>query len=301
MRFSRYLTAPLLLCLTAGGAYSQEGSPLIRIGVIADIQYGDLEAAGTRYYRNSLGKLEAAVADLNSEKVDFTVNLGDLTDRNPGDLAPVLDRLKALDRKVYNTTGNHDYVGISDNGLLYKQLDMPGGYYSFTYGKWRFIMLNTNEIASYSNLAGTGKESELAAMLGDIKAGGRNNDKSWNGGVGAKQMKWLTGLLEKARRKGENVLVVTHHPLFPAEEFTALNNLQILEVLSSFSCVKGVISGHHHTGAFGTYEGVPCITTEGMVETEKSNAYGILEIYKDRLVLRGKGRTQSYDIQFRGK
>lgn len=292
----KFLVFSVLSFLLLPVAYSQ---PLIRIGIIADIQYGDIDPAGTRYYRNSLKKLEDCVADLNNEKVNFSVNLGDLVDRNPADMEAVLTRLKALDQKVYNTTGNHDYVGITDNKALYKQLGMPAGYYSFRYGKWLFIMLNTNEIASYANVAGTGKEKELAGALERIKRNGRNNDKSWNGAISEKQMKWLTKLLKKADRKNVNVMVFSHHPLFPAKEFTALNDQEILETLASFSCVKGVISGHHHVGAFGTYKGIPCITTEGMVETESSNAYGVLDIYDDKFVLRGRGRTVTHEAGVR--
>ncbi len=297
----RWWSLVFLLILNFWGAdtYGQTTSPLIRIGVIADIQYGDVDPAGTRYYRNSLQKLEECVADLNTEKVDFSINLGDLVDRNPADMEAVLTRLKALDQTVYNTPGNHDYVGITDNKALYRQLGMPGEYYSVRRGKWLFIMLNTNEIASYANVAGTEKEKELAAALERIQKSGRINGKPWNGGISLKQTKWLTKLLKKAEKKGRNVMVLSHHPLFPEEGYTALNGKEILETLSSFSCVKGVISGHHHVGAFGTYKGIPCITTEGMIETENTNAYGVLDIYEDKFVLRGKGRTVTHEVRIR--
>lgn len=292
------LSIMYLFCLR-NQAYGQDAVPLIRVGIIADIQYGDLEAKGTRFYRNSLGKLESCIADLNRREVHFTLNLGDLTDRNPADLQPVVDRLKALDRRVYNITGNHDYVGVSNNKALYGQLDMPGGYYAFKQGKWLFVMLNTNEVASYANIAGTSKQKELEKMLERIRQDGRSNDKDWNGGVSARQMKWLRKLLGKAEKKQENVLVFSHHPLYPAKEFTALNDKEILQTLSGFSCVKGVISGHHHVGAFDTWQKIPCITTEGMIETEDTNAYAVLDIYEDRFVLTGIGRSRSYEIMLK--
>lgn len=292
----RCLLISILSFLSLTAAFSQ---PLFRIGVIADIQYGDIDPAGTRYYRNSLGKLEECIADLNREKVSFSVNLGDLVDRNPEDLDAVLSRLKSLDQKVYNTTGNHDYVGRTDNKALYKELGMPGEYYSFRYDNWLFIMLNTNEIALYANVKGTGKEKELTEMMAAISKRGRNNGARWNGGISAKQMQWLAKLLKKADRKKVNVMVLCHHPLFPAEEFTALNDQEILETLASYSCVKGVISGHHHPGASGIYKGIPCITTEGMIETENTNAYGVLDVYKDKFVLRGRGRTVTHEISIR--
>lgn len=298
--FSRLVVLSIvyLLCLQ-NQAYGQDAAPLIRVGIIADIQYGDLDAKGTRFYRNSLGKLESCIADLNRREVHFTLNLGDLTDRNPADLQPVLDRLKALDRKVYNITGNHDYVDVSNNKALYRQLDMPREYYAFKQGKWLFVMLNTNEVASYANIAGTSNEKELAKMLERIREDARSNDKDWNGGISARQMKWLKKLLGKAEKKQENVLIFSHHPLYPAKEFTALNDKEILQALSAFSCVKGVISGHHHVGAFDTWQQIPCITTEGMIETEDTNAYAVLDIYEDRVVLTGIGRSRSYEIMLK--
>jgi manganese-dependent ADP-ribose/CDP-alcohol diphosphatase len=283
--------------LLGSGDVSGQEKALLKVGVIADIQYGDIETAGTRFYRNSLQKLESAVAQLNSEKVDFSVNLGDLTDRRPEDLDPVLSLLNGLSAPVRNTTGNHDYVGITDNAALYKKLGMPSAYYSFEHKDWVFVMLNTNEVAAYSNVVGTDKEKELTVMLDRIQRSGRTNGKTWNGGISAKQMKWLSGVLKSAGKKKKNVLVFSHHPLYPAEGFTALNDKEILETLARYSCVRGVISGHHHVGALGTYKGITCITTEGMVETAGSNAFAVLEIYSDRFVLRGEGRSKTHEVE----
>ncbi|MFA7473775.1 MAG: metallophosphoesterase [Spirosomataceae bacterium] len=275
--------------------------PIMRIGVIADIQYADIEPAGTRFYRNSLKKLEDCVAELNREKVDFSVNLGDLVDRNPADLEAIMSRLRALHKPFYNTPGNHDYEGVDNNDQLYQRMGMPSSYYSFTNGNWTFIMLNTNEVASYANIKGTQLEQEHAELIRKIKERGRDNDRPWNGGVSKQQLKWLVKQLKKAQRKGQQVMVFTHHPLYPPFGATALNDQEILETLAGYACVKGVISGHHHTGEFGVYEGIPCITTEGMIETADTNAYGILEIYPEKFVLIGKGRTKSYEWELKPK
>ncbi len=62
--------------------------------------------------------------------------------------------------------------------------------------------------------------------------------------------------------------------------------------------VKGVVGGHHHSGHYGEYSGLPFITTEGMIETADTNAYGIVTIYPDdRIELWGVGRTRSHTIQ----
>lgn len=276
---------------------AQENKPLIRFGLIADIQYADCDAAGSRFYRNSLKKLDEAVNYFNKQKVQFTINLGDVIDRNFADFDSVIPRLNRLKKKVYNMTGNHDYNGVTDNQILYKKLDMTSEYYVFKKKNWVFIILNTNEIADYSNIAGTAKEQELSAILNRIKSSGGLQGASWNGGIGKKQLEWLNDQLTKAEKANNKVLVFSHHPLYPESGFTALNNMEILNVIGNYSCVKAIFSGHHHTGSFTYFKNIPVVTAEGMIETEKDNSFGIVEIYNNKIVLEGKGRMSSVTLQ----
>lgn len=271
------------------------GEPLVRFGLIADVQYADAEPRINRFYRNSLDKLADCVRVLNAEQVDFTINLGDFVDKTVKELPPVLMRLGKLEKPLYNTTGNHDYGEVTDNASLYKRLGMPSAYYSFEKKGWKFIVLNTNEIAPYANIKGTPKEQEHKQMLARIKDEKRTNGAGYNGGIGKEQMEWLEKELKQASEAGHGVLVFSHHPLYPAKEYTALNDQEILQLLSRYSCVRAVISGHHHPGAFGLYEGIPCATLEGMVETEKENSFALVELYDDRIIFTGKGRAKSYE------
>ena len=91
------------------------------------------------------------------------------------DLDSVLICLKHLNKKIFHTTGNHDYKGITDNKVLYKKLKMPSEYYSFMKKNWVFVFLNTNEIAAYSNVVGTAKEQELLRIQNQIKVNKRNS------------------------------------------------------------------------------------------------------------------------------
>jgi manganese-dependent ADP-ribose/CDP-alcohol diphosphatase len=283
-----------------GRVYAQD-APLLRFGLIADVQYCDCETKGTRFYRNSLVKLEAAVADLNQHQVQFTLNLGDLVDRNQGDLDAVLSRQQLINTKVYNVLGNHDYEEVEKNKKLYKKLGLSRDYYSFDENGWRFIVLNTNEIATYANISGK-EEKELASIYGNIHNRNRNNGQDWNGGISGRQMKWLGKLLQKAQKKSEKVLIFSHHPLYPAEIHAALNDQEILEAISPYAdIVKALISGHNHAGAFAVYKEIPCITLEGMVETENETAYAVVDIYEDKMILTGKGRARSYEIDLTSK
>ena len=58
-------------------------SPLASIGLIADAQYADVEAEKTRFYRQSIGKLGAAVEQLNRQELACCLHLGDLTSARP--------------------------------------------------------------------------------------------------------------------------------------------------------------------------------------------------------------------------
>ena len=274
-------------------AQAQKGKPILSIGLITDIQYADAPSKGTRYYKNSLLKLRACINELNEKKVNFSLNLGDIIDRNASDLDSVLFYLKGLQKPIYTTTGNHDYQEIKENKNLFGKLGMPAEYYAFEKKNCVFIMMNTNEIAQYANNADTWKENELKEMLDSIKAVKGVNGAEYNGGISSKQLIWLNKQLQNAQKLKKNVFIFSHHPLDFSSGFTALNSKPILDVIARYNCVKAIFAGHHHQGDFGYHLSIPCITLEGMVETAKENAYAVLEIYQNRFEIKGVGRTTS--------
>ena len=56
----------------------------IRIGMITDLHYADRATPqnSSRYYRESLEKLRDCVDEMNREKVDFLIQVGDLKDQD---------------------------------------------------------------------------------------------------------------------------------------------------------------------------------------------------------------------------
>ncbi|GAA4180728.1 metallophosphoesterase [Sphingobacterium ginsenosidimutans] len=286
---------PLLFILFYSMGKAQS---VIRIGLIADPQYADKDTRGSRFYRNSLDKLDSAVTAINREGVDFTVMLGDLVDVGPKDLQPALQRLNKLKSPVYNILGNHDYVDVDDGGHLYKLYKMPNPYYTVEKGEWLFILLNTNELADYATKAGSGQREAWKKINDILKTAKRNNDQPWNGGISEKQLKWMERQLHKAQSASKKVIVFTHHPLYPENGLEALNNREILTLIEKYPVVKVVISGHHHPGNFATYKGIPMITLEGMIETADRNAYGILELNDHQLDIHGEGRMTTRKIDF---
>lgn len=286
------------LFFLGGSVLAQDLPPILRFGLFADTQYADCPSENTRFYRQALLKLDTCINYFNQQNVQFTINLGDIVDRKNSDLETVKSCLSRLNADIYHITGNHDYKEVTDNAVLYRQLSMPSEYYSFRKKNWVFIMLNTNEVSAYAHVEGTEKEQELADMLDHIKKTGGKQAYRWNGGISKKQMKWLDSQLAESERNNLNVLVFSHHPLYPQSGFTALNNMEILQTISKYTCVKAVISGHHHAGAYDCYNGIPIITHEGMIETEKQNAYSIVEITQDSILLKGHGRATTRAFKY---
>jgi len=291
----------ILLCMGSGVLLTnaQTEKPELRFGIIADIQYANAPARGTRFYKNSLQKLAVAVTQLNQQKLAFLINLGDVTDRNPQDLKPVLNELDKYGSKVYNVAGNHDYGGIADNDKLYKALGMPSEYYIVKKAGWRLLMLNTNELSSYANVKGTWKEAEFDSLVLNTRKTDNKNAEPYNGGLSSRQMDWLERNLKQAASKNEKVIIFSHHPFSCADGLEALNGKDVIGLVSRFPCVKALIAGHHHTGGYCEESGIPSVIIEGMVETEHDNAWGMVELYDNRILIKGEGRITSRTIYFK--
>jgi beta-galactosidase len=118
----------------------------------------------------------------------------------------------------------------------------------------------------------------------------------YNGGVGKKQMRWLKRNLNAAERRGENVLVFSHHLLCGPELELALNGPEVAELLSKYpGTVRAAIAGHYHEGVSAEYKGISFITLEGMI-TGAENAFAVVALYPDRIEFEGYGRAGSHTI-----
>ena len=100
--------------------------PIIRFGMISDIHYADREPAGNRFYRQSLSKVKDAVDEMNRQKVDFMIELGDFKDQDvvPNEantlkyLADIESVFQIFNGPTYHVLGNHDTDGISKQQFL---------------------------------------------------------------------------------------------------------------------------------------------------------------------------------------
>ncbi len=267
-------------------------------GLIADVQYGDFKSAGTRYYRSSLDKLEAALASFRKDSVDFIINLGDLIERDYESFKPVLKALNSSGIKTYHITGNHDYS--VDPPYLSRLPLLAGsreGYYSIVYKKFRFIFMNGNEISVYSSANKT-LTMQAESYIAGMKKKGEINAIEWNGGIGSEQLLWITGQLEDAADSDEKVIMICHFPVAPENIHNLLNYREVLEKLSKYNNIIAWFSGHNHEGNYIRVNNIHHVTFKGMVETKDKNSFAIIDVTDNKMTIKGYGREDTRELSF---
>ncbi|WP_428912037.1 metallophosphoesterase [Niallia sp. Krafla_26] len=272
---------------TSAFAKSEE-KPKIEIGIVPDAQYCDCDVNGVRFYRNSLDKLMEAAKTFNQEDVDFTVQTGDLIDRDLPSFSTVLPFYNMIEGPKYHVLGNHDFPVTSDK--VVDILDMPNQYYDIKYKNWRFVFLDTNDLSLYANPVGSEKYQQAQTMYNTLNNNNEINAQTWNGGVSDEQLTWLRGVLKKAAQTNEKVVVFSHMPVYPANEHNVWNDDAVMAELEAAGNVVAYINGHNHAGNYGVKNGIHYVNLKGMVDTADTNSYSILRIYKDRLEIDGFGR-----------
>jgi len=277
----------------------QSQKPLFSFGIIADVQYADHDPGGNRFYRSSLIKLREAVTSFKEDSADFIINLGDLIDRDYGSYKMVLGIIDSSGLKVYHVTGNHDY---SVDSRFKKRLPVlptssKEGYYSFIYKNFRFIFLNGNEISTYlsNNKTAIKKAEDYIARMKDK---GENNAIDWNGGISSKQLAWLTNQLNEATGKNEKVFLICHFPVVPKNVHNLLNYKEVLPILEKYHNIIAWFNGHNHAGNYGNFNMIHFVTFKGMVETEKNNSFALVEVYKNKIWIRGYGREKNQILTY---
>lgn len=100
--------------------FSCTDNQTIKFGVITDLHYADRETVGTRYYSQSIIKMEEAFSVFKKSKVDFIIELGDFKDMGvTPDKDKTLSFLKSVESvfqsagvPAYHVLGNHDMDNI---------------------------------------------------------------------------------------------------------------------------------------------------------------------------------------------
>ena len=292
----KQLLLSLITIVIIQTSYSQTES-VLRIGLVADPQYADKSTAGKRFYRESLWKLKEAIVTFNDYNVHFVQNLGDIIDmgwESYDSIIPIYQNLNP-DIENYHLLGNHDFAVDSTHlANLLETLSMPDYYYSYVKKAWRFIVLDATDYSYFSNSLHKHDINQVNSYYDNTT--GKSNNYRWNSAIGKKQQNWLKQELDSARSLKQRVIVFSHMPLKPLNAAENLwNNEEIIEIIENSSNVVAFINGHNPAGDYVFKNGIHYITIFGMVDT-MINSYGILEIYKNSLVLKGYGNQKTFHL-----
>lgn len=275
-------------------------NPSFSFGVIADVQYCDCPPSPVRFYQKSTDKLQECLTTLNQQNLAFTLDVGDLIDRDFGSFATILQTYQAAKTRIYRTLGNHDYsVEPEDLGSVPAQVGLnPSGYYDFVHQGWRFIVLNGSEISLFANLPESSTYQKAERMLKDLQQQEAPNAQEWNAGVSEPQLMWLQQQLRAARLANQKVIVMGHYPLYPEDPHNLWNAGEVITLLEQSGNVIAYFNGHNHAGNYGQKKGIHYLNFKGMVDTPDQNTFAAVHVHPDRLEVQGFGREESQELGF---
>ncbi|XP_054913397.1 manganese-dependent ADP-ribose/CDP-alcohol diphosphatase [Poeciliopsis prolifica] len=286
---------------------SQQPAPLFTFGVIADVQYADMDdgfnfsRTKKRYYRSSLKLLRNALDSWSDSAVKpaFVLQLGDVID---GFNKPSGASQRALDTvmrdfascpvPVHHVWGNHELYNFSRTQLTGSPLDsspyadrrpQQGDIYAYRFSPFPgfvFVVLDAYDVS----LLGVPEASErYSKAVNLIKLHNNNEDLNcppespchsrftmFNGGFSQEQLDWLDSVLSEADERQEKVTLVSHIPVHPGStDYVCLawNHEELLAITRSHGCVVCYMAGHAHSGGYCLDTGVHHLTLDGVIET----------------------------------
>lgn len=128
---------------------------------------------------------------------------------------------------------------------------------------------------------------------------------AFNGGIDSPQLEWFETSLQSAKENDERIIVMSHQPVHPESTWPTCLMWNYSEVLNIMRRYKDVIiasfSGHAHQGGYVRDEesGIHFRTLEAVLESpDPIKTYGIVDVWEDRVVVRGWGDCVSdvYDL-----
>lgn len=257
----------LLLAAAATGSrsqlYADENNEPLRIGLVTDLHHADKPSAGTRHYRETLGKLAEAAAQFEKENVSFVVELGDLIDAadtvetEQRYLRTINREFSAIAKDRHYVLGNHCVDTLTKTEFL-EGVEQKESYYSFDRGEFHFVVLD-------------------ACFRKDGEPYGRKNSQWNDANIPAAEMDWLRADLKATTRK---TVVFAHQRLDVSNDHGVKNCPEVRKLFEESGKVLAVFQGHSHQNDLKDIGGIHYCTLVAMVEGSgaENNGYSVMEI-----------------------
>jgi hypothetical protein len=72
----------------------------------------------------------------------------------------------------------------------------------------------------------------------------------------------------------------------------------VLPILEKYHNIIAWFNGHNHSGNYGNFNMIHFVTFKGMVETDANNSFALVEVYKNKIWIRGYGREKNQILAY---
>ena len=275
----------LLLAATAtvdvSSLFADENKERLRVGLITDLHHADKPSAGTRHYRETLGKLAEAATQFEKDRVTFVVELGDLIDAADSVeteqryLKTINREFSAISKDRHYVLGNHCVDTLTKEEFL-GGVEQKQSYYSFDRGGFHFVVLD-------------------ACFRNDGEPYGRKNSKWNDANIPAAEVEWLQADLKATSKKA---VVFAHQRLDVSNDHGVKNCPEVRKIFEDSGKVLAVFQGHSHQNDLKDIGGIHYCTLVAMVEGSgaENNGYSVMEIAPGGTIrLTGFRKQKGYD------
>ncbi len=272
----------VLGAIAAGPArlLGEETPEQLRFALVTDLHYADKPSAGSRHYRQTLGKLQEAAEQFEQDKPSFLVELGDLIDA--ADLVET--------ELAYLATINREFSAICDDRIY-----VLGNHCVDTLTKREFLDAVGQEKANFSF---DRQGLHCVVLDGCFRSDGepyqRKNFKWDDANIPAAELEWLQADLAATTKP---TIVFAHQRLDVTKNHSVKNHAEVRQVLEASGKVLAVFQGHSHSNDLQELNGIHYCTLVAMVEGEEaaSNGYSLVSLQADGTIhVTGYRRQQSY-------
>lgn len=249
--------------LSQGISLCEDPSPHLRIGLVTDLHYADKAPAGSRYYRQTLAKLEEAATQFEKSRPAFVVELGDLIDAadsvdvERSYLRTINRQFSQICKHRHYVLGNHCVDTLTKDEFL-GGVEQQDSYGSFDWGCFHFVLLDS-------------------CFRSDGQSYGRKNFKWTDANIPAAELEWLQDDLQTTDKP---VVVFAHQRLDVNNKHGVKNQADVRKTLEASGNVLAVFQGHSHQNDLKEIRGIHYCTLAAMVEGSgaDNNGYSLMDL-----------------------